>query len=834
MFKQISNFNLNATSMRKKLFSILALLLTVSGAWAQSNTITVYFTDAQNWGNAYVHYWGGESSTNWPGMEMTFVETNGSYQNVYKASIPSDVTGIIFNGNGNQTVDITTGISDGAWWYTNGDKDGNFFKVSLNQDTYIVAGNNTDIFGSPWDGSNEDNTMAKGDDGKYRKEYTVSQVYNDVQLKVVRNGAEWIGDATGNNVIFNLTDAGTFTVVFDPDEEVASVTGDIVEVITQLDIDNVYAVGNGEGNWLNGAGFDPAYAANEMTEIEPGVWQITYEDVPDGFERQVKFAINGAWDHNFGGTFVDFGDWFDAVYNGDNITFDTDDYCTVTLTLDLTEFDYASKTGAKFKIDIEYQTDQTDIYYLVGPMTDWSIDEAYKLVANAEAEGEYYISGVELKKDDEFKVKSAAGEYFPNGYDNNYVISADGTYDIYLRPNYDGGDDWYYNCIYVADVTPTPEATNISAATVTGIDASYDWTGNEIHPEPVVTLNGNVLSSDTDYDVTYSEGCTNVGEYTVTITGKNDYTGTIVVPFNIKCDVFYLVGTMNNWEINQNYKLVANAEAEGEYYIQAVELSANDRIKVNSAAGVWYPDGMDTDYGIQANGIYDIYFRPDGQGGSDWHEGYFYVAQSAGDFDVALAPTGYGTYYCEDYVVTLPSGVAAYIVTDATPTYEKIADGDRAMNTIPAGTAVLLYSASKPSKVTLSLDLALSKVDDRTFTNNLLHGSDVATLTDTDGAATYYKLTYGNDNTTFGWYWGAAGGDPFTSPAHKVWLALPATGGESRTFLGLPGDDFTGIATIENRQQNADKVWYDLNGRRINAPKTKGVYVKDGRKLVIK
>ena len=88
----------------------------------------------------------------------------------------------------------------------------------------------------------------------------------DVQLKVVKNGGEeWIGDATGNNVTFNLTGAGTFTVVYDPEENYTYVEGDIVQEITEFKYDTVFAVGNGEGAWLNGSAWDPAYAANEMT-----------------------------------------------------------------------------------------------------------------------------------------------------------------------------------------------------------------------------------------------------------------------------------------------------------------------------------------------------------------------------------------------------------------------------------------------------------------------------------------------------------------------------------------------------------------------------------------
>ena len=79
------------------------------------------------------------------------------------------------------------------------------------EDTYIVAGNATDIFGTSWNGNDANNTMTKGDDGIYTREYTVDKAMKDVQLKAVKNGTTWIGDETGNNVTFNLTGPGTFT-----------------------------------------------------------------------------------------------------------------------------------------------------------------------------------------------------------------------------------------------------------------------------------------------------------------------------------------------------------------------------------------------------------------------------------------------------------------------------------------------------------------------------------------------------------------------------------------------------------------------------------------------
>ena len=92
-------------------------------------------------------------------------------------------------------------------------------------------------------------------------------------------------------------------------------------------------------------------------------------------------------------------------------------------------------------------------YYVVGTMTEWKIDDAYLLTANTEAEGdEFMLNNVALTDTDAIKVvKYEPGNWtwYPDGMDNNYEITADGTYDIYFRPNSDGGDDWFEGCIYV-------------------------------------------------------------------------------------------------------------------------------------------------------------------------------------------------------------------------------------------------------------------------------------------------------------------------------------------------------------------------------------------------
>lgn len=93
--------------------------ITYYAKFTAKSTITVYFTDTQNWGSVYCHYWGGSSSTSWPGTAMTYVKTNEYSQKIYKISIPSGTTGIILTKgrNGPQTVDITSNITDGTGFY---------------------------------------------------------------------------------------------------------------------------------------------------------------------------------------------------------------------------------------------------------------------------------------------------------------------------------------------------------------------------------------------------------------------------------------------------------------------------------------------------------------------------------------------------------------------------------------------------------------------------------------------------------------------------------------------------------------------------------------------
>ena len=257
--------------------------------------------------------------------------------------------------------------------------------VSAADTTYVVAGAE-ELCGVLWKGSPEEapaNVMTDNGDGTYTKVFTNVQPASGLTLKVVENGADgsqnWIGDATGNNITFNVTAASDVTVKFDSSTKEITVTGDGVQFVTNLDIDSINAVGNGDPEedeaWLNGAAWDPT--ANPMTEVSNKVYEITFKNVSKFNNYQVKFAANGKWTDSWGAAVENFtpesGVEFDAAYNGENLTVNVPyEFADVTLKLDLTNFDYATKLGAKATVtvtDTSTQVETTEADTTVEPTT---------------------------------------------------------------------------------------------------------------------------------------------------------------------------------------------------------------------------------------------------------------------------------------------------------------------------------------------------------------------------------------------------------------------------------------------------------------------------------
>jgi len=163
---------------------------------------------------------------------------------------------------------------------------------------------------------------------------------------------------------------------------------------------------------------------------------------------------------------------------------------------------------------------------------------------------------------------------------------------------------------------------------------------------------------------------------------------------------------------------------------------------------------------------------------------------------------------------------------------------------VPAQTAVVLECNS-----TNPADNQLLPTGDETpvTSNNRLcgtfFGSAINGLTVKDGAGNDYNVTRDNirafnintadSRNPIGFY--KVKSNVTNIPGNKAFLVLTNAEAQAKGFvLEFEDGGTTGIETIENSKHSTeDGVYYDLQGRRVENP-TRGVYIVNGKKVVIK
>ena len=143
----------------------------------------------------------------------------------------------------------------------------------------------------------------------------------------------------------------------------------------------------------------------------------------------------------------------------------------------------------------------------------------------------------------------------------------------------------------------------------------------------------------------------------------------------------------------------------------------------------------------------------------------------------------------------------------------KVAD-----NTIPAGNAVLLKSTNKTAVLTYADGVS------GTLEDNELQGTSTPITT----PANTYMLVKGNNGVGF-YHWKGE-----TIPAGRGYLTLSsAAGAPSFLSFGIGSADNTGIEALELTTED-DGIIYDLAGRRLTTAPRQGIYVKNGKKYIVK
>ena len=194
------------------------------------------------------------------------------------------------------------------------------------------------------------------------------------------------------------------------------------------------------------------------------------------------------------------------------------------------------------------------------------------------------------------------------------------------------------------------------------------------------------------------------------------------------------------------------------------------------------------------------------------------------DVDVTANEGATGEYWATYY-----NGTTSFTADENTTVYQAAVNSGKTAvvltevtgREIPAGKGVVL----KSSAATITLTPATTT---QTLTGNELQGVDAATTAPSNAYCLSKETTGSARGVGFYTYTG-------TIPAHRAYLVVAGGPSYARGFLGFGDDDnTTGISLPEAVVIENDGPIYDLSGRRIIGQPQKGIYVKNGKKVVIK
>ena len=194
--------------------------------------------------------------------------------------------------------------------------------------------------------------------------------------------------------------------------------------------------------------------------------------------------------------------------------------------------------------------------------------------------------------------------------------------------------------------------------------------------ETAITVNGLAvtdLTSDFDtYTVQY-DGNTEISSISISTPVYRAYITEVTVYTGAAAPDYYVVGDMTEWGILETYKMTVNPSNSSEYMLTK-QFAAGNELKVKDSNDNWYPS-EGGNYKLTKDGTHTIYFRPDGQGGDGWFNGYIYVDDSQAT-DPEPQPTvdkyyltgSFNGWVAEDaYEMTLDGTTGKYtIITDLT------------------------------------------------------------------------------------------------------------------------------------------------------------------------
>ena len=189
-------------------------------------------------------------------------------------------------------------------------------------------------------------------------------------------------------------------------------------------------------------------------------------------------------------------------------------------------------------------------------------------------------------------------------------------------------------------------------------------------------------------------------------------------------------------------------------------------------------------------------------------------------YEVEVAAKEFITYYKDEPLYVEDEAAELYTIESVNGDQAVLSDRSDAM---PSNTPMLVYNKSNETKVILLIpcaepDMAITVAPEFQGT---LTGTTIA-------ASTEGQTNYAFNGKAFVFVKNAIEVGP-----NKAWLSVNT--GEPSARITLVFDDATGVKEVKEVIEVKDNSFYDLNGRKLDKmPTKKGVYIMNGRKVVVK
>ena len=447
-------------------------------------------------------------------------------------------------------------------------------------------------------------------------------------------------------------------------------------------------------------------------------------------------------------------------------------------------------------------------YYVVGNFTNWSTNDAYKMTLNTECTSttEYMLT-LDLAADAQFKVVKDDGQaltWYPDGMGNNYgengELKGAGKYTVYFRPNRDGNPDWFYGVMYVA---PAPGTVTLND---TKTEASFEMPTYDV---------------DVNYEL--------VRDMSVSMTTE--------------------IG-----DGNDGYRIrLQKNEQTGKYEpAEMTPQQMKELVKVHDAI-----ENQDLTFGVlDANCIVNIYAANDENQAegepiafADLTPGRYIAKAVAATGSAYEGETGMSNIFelYEGYQVVIPAGEYVTYYKDEAVRLEEKDKNDIELCTITAvedGKAVLSGNFDAMMANTPFL-LKNTTTEEKTILLIPCNEPDLAVTVAEEFKGTEGACDFSEELMATGDFY-VCNGKEFikvrgagTLAANKAYLFVEGNNTPAsipfRRSIGGEGEGTTSLDASLVNSEEVNSVWYDLNGRKLNGkPAQKGIYIKNGKKIVVK